>query len=204
MATATRTTTRCRLFDLGGDLLLGHRPCKSGDRGTRRRHQHRDRRGGPWIDLKVREKVLFRLVGGVQHHDLRRLAVPRIGLERLDALHRLLAELRLAILHAEQDHVLVLNDLHALGRAGADERLLQLGLLKLFGEGAGGSPGRSDGQHQRHGSPAHAELVHDRLLGGIRHVDGKPVGPVGSSLPWPPERRRSWRRYARLVLRRRR
>ena len=34
MAATARAATRLRRFDLGLDLVLGHRPCKAGDRST--------------------------------------------------------------------------------------------------------------------------------------------------------------------------
>ena len=179
MTIAAGAATRFRRRDRGFDLVLGHCPRKAGNRSAGRHHQHRDRRGGPWIDLKILEEALFRLVGGIQHNNLRPFGILRIGLERLDALHRLLVELRLVVLHAEQDRMSVLDRPHALGRTWADERLLQLGLVKLFREGFGGSPGGSDRQHHRHGSAPGVELVHDRLFGGVRDVDRHRIGPIG-------------------------
>ena len=179
MAATARAATRLRRLDRGLDLVLGHRPCETGDRSTGRRYQKSDGRGGPWIDLKGLEEWLLRFVGGIQHDDLRPFGVLRIGFERFGTLHRLLIELRLVILHAEQDRMSVLDGPHALGRAWADESLLKLGLVELLRESTGGGPGRSDSQDQRHGSPAHPELVHDRLFGGVRDVDRHRVGPIG-------------------------
>ena len=140
MAATAGTATRLRLFDLGLDLALGHRPDETGNRSTGRRYQKGDGRGGLRIDLKGLEERLFRVVGGIEHHDLRPFGVLRIGFERFDALHRLLVKLRLAILHAEQDRMPVLDGLHALGRTGADERLLELGLVRTSWETHGWRP----------------------------------------------------------------
>src|SRR5271157_535131 len=52
MTSAIGTAARLRLFDLGFDLGLGHRPDETGDRGAGRSHQERDRRGGLWVDLQ--------------------------------------------------------------------------------------------------------------------------------------------------------
>ena len=126
-------------------------PAKLAIGGAGWRYQESDCRGGLRIDLKGLEEGLFRVIGGIEHYDLRPFGVLRIGLERFDALHRLFAELSLVILHAEQDRMSVLDGLHARGLAWGDESLLKLGLVETLRESAGGGPVGSDSQNQRHG-----------------------------------------------------